>query len=384
VSHAGRPSHVLDRACACGKHDFDEEYREPTGGEAQRDAEPKLIQSSSDFVKGFVPPDYLIDGILQRRFFYTLTARTGAGKTALALLMAAFTALGRAIGNIEVTKGRVLYFAGENPDDVRMRWIAMAQNCDFDVDTIPVGFIPGTFKISQLAGRIAQEIEDRGEVAFVIVDTSAAYFEGDDENHNVQAGAHARQLRSLVNLPGGPCVLVLCHPVKNASSENLIPRGGGSFIAEVDGNLTANKDDSTVELHWQGKFRGPDFAPMAFLLRSVTHERLKTSRGKLIPTIIAEHLSETAQQDLSRTARHNEDKLLAEIANNGKASQSDYARACGWFLRNGDPHKTKVSRVQSQLKAAGLIRVERGEHVLTEKGEKAIKKARRAETADDE
>ena len=137
--------------------------------------------------------------------------------------MAAFTALGRAIGNIEVTKGRVLYFAGENPDDVRMRWIAMAQNCDFDVDTIPVGFIPGTFKISQTRGSRCKEIKDPRRRFVVIVDTSAAYFEGDDENHNVQAGAHARQLRSLVNLPGGPCVLVLCHPVKNASAENLIP-----------------------------------------------------------------------------------------------------------------------------------------------------------------
>jgi hypothetical protein len=365
---------------------FEEFSDEPNtdNKESGSGADTKLIQSSGDFVRGFVPPDYLIDGILQRRFCYSLTARTGAGKTAIALLMAAHTALGRAIGGIEVTKGRVLYLAGENPDDVRMRWIAMAQNYDFDVDTIPVSFVPGAFKLSQVKARIAQEIEAHGDVSFVIVDTSAAYFEGDDENHNVQAGAHARQIRSLVNLPGGPCVLVLCHPVKNAPTDNLSPRGGGAFVAEVDGNLTASKDDSTVELHWQVKFRGPDFAPIAFLLRSVTHERLKTSRGKLIPTVIAEHLSETAQQDLGRTARFHEDTLLAEIAKNGNASQSEYARACGWFLRNGEPHKSKVARVKAQLQAARLIAVERGEVVLTEKGKKAVKKARRAETADDE
>ena len=365
---------------------FEEFSDEPNtdNKESGSGADTKLIQSSGDFVQGFVPPDYLIDGILQRRFCYSLTARTGAGKTALALLMAAHTALGRAIGDIEVTKGRVLYFAGENPDDVRMRWIAMAQNYDFDADTIAVSFVPGAFKLSQVKARIAQEIETHGDVSFVIVDTSAAYFEGDDENGNVQAGAHARQLRSLVNLPGGPCVLVLCHPVKNAPADNLSPRGGGAFVAEVDGNLTASKDDSTVELHWQVKFRGLDFAPIAFLLRSVTHERLKTSRGKLIPTVIAEHLSETAQQDLGRTARYNEDKLLTAIADNGKLSVSEYARACGWFLRNGEPHKSKVARVKAQLQGAKLIAVERGEVVLTEKGEKAVKKARRSEASDDE
>jgi hypothetical protein len=37
------------------------------------------------FLKGFIPPDYLIDGILQRRFIYSLTAPTGGGKTAIAL-----------------------------------------------------------------------------------------------------------------------------------------------------------------------------------------------------------------------------------------------------------------------------------------------------------
>jgi len=56
-------------------------------------------------------------------------------------------------------------------------------------------------------------------------------------------------MRSLTELQGGPTVLVLCHPTKNATADNLIPRGGGSFIAEIDGNLCARKSDSAVELH---------------------------------------------------------------------------------------------------------------------------------------
>jgi hypothetical protein len=46
------------------------------------------VQSQADFLAGFVPPDYLVDGVLQRRFVYSLTAQTGHGKTALALLLA--------------------------------------------------------------------------------------------------------------------------------------------------------------------------------------------------------------------------------------------------------------------------------------------------------
>ena len=336
-----------------------------------------LIQSSADFVKGFVPPDYLIDGILQRRFFYSMTGRTGGGKTAVALLFTAHIALDRMLGKLEVTRGRGLYFAGENADDVRMRWIAMAQHLDFDINTIPVDFIPGVFKISQLAGRIAQEVNERGEVALVVIDTSAAYFEGDDENNNAQQGAHARRLRSLVNLLGGPCVLALTHPVKNAAPDNLIPRGGGSYIAEVDGNLTCAKDESamTAEVHWQGKFRGPDFAPIAFLLRTVTHERLKDSKGRLIPTIIASHLSEAGQEELANVARSNESSLLAELERNGKASHVELAKAVGWFMKNGEPYKVKVRRTIETLAKHKLITVERDGIILTNKGNKALQKA---------
>jgi len=339
---------------------------------AEADAPTSFIQSSGEFVRGFVPPDYIVDGILQRRFIYTMTARTGAGKTALALVLATQVALGKAIGKYEVTQGRVLYFAGENPDDVRMRWIAMAQNYDFDIETIPVCFVPGTFKISQIMARVSKEIETHGDISLVIVDTSAAYFEGDDENHNVQAGMHARQLRSMVNLPGGPCVVVLCHPVKNAAADNLLPRGGGAFIAEVDGNLTANKDDSTVELHWQGKFRGPDFAPLQFLLKTVTHERLKTSRGRLIPTVIASHLTEDAQEAMANATRSNEDRLLVEIERNGKASLTRLAVALGWYYKNGGANKTQVKRAADALAKAKFITRERDGFAITEKGRQAL------------
>ena len=86
-----------------------------------------FILSSRNFVAGFTPPEYVLEGVLQRRFIYALTGQTGAGKTAIMLLLAALIALGKAIGDRAIEKGRVLYLAGENADDVRMRWIAMAQ-----------------------------------------------------------------------------------------------------------------------------------------------------------------------------------------------------------------------------------------------------------------
>jgi hypothetical protein len=208
---------------------------------------------------------------------------------------------------------------------------------------------------------------------FVIIDTSAAYFEGDEANNNVQQGAHARMLRTLIELPGGPCVLVNCHPVKNATSDNLIPYGGGAFINEVDGNLTCAIDGLAVEVHWQGKHRGADFAPLLFIVRTVTHERLKDTKGRLMPTVVASYLSETGQQELANVARSNEDKLLAEIARNGKASLTGYAVALGWYLKSGEAHKMQVKRAADALIKAKLITKERGCFALTDKGLKALK-----------
>lgn len=221
-----------------------------------------LVISAKDFVANFSPPDYLIDGVVQRRFIYSMTAPTGAGKTAIALLLSVLVAKGDPLGEHEIGKGRVLYLAGENPEDIRMRLMAMSDQLKFDIETLELSFIEGTFSIPNFFERIKSEITTQGEVSLVVVDTSAAYFTGDEENNNPQMGEHARTLRRLTTLPGRPCVIVCCHPTKNAGNDNLLPRGGGAFIAEMDGNLVCLKRDSVVDLHWQGKFRGPDFDPM--------------------------------------------------------------------------------------------------------------------------
>ena len=56
-----------------------------TPGMTLPEAKPALV-SKTEFLTAYTPPDWLWDGILQRRFVYSLTAKTGDGKTAVALL----------------------------------------------------------------------------------------------------------------------------------------------------------------------------------------------------------------------------------------------------------------------------------------------------------
>jgi hypothetical protein len=337
-------------------------------------AERRLIKSSQQFVAGFIPPDYIVDGLLQQGFLYSLTGQTGSGKTCMTLRLAASTALGTVFANRETKKRRVLYLAAENPDDVRMRWKALAQHMGFDVDSIEVFFIEGAFKISQMAALLKKEADALGgEFGLVIIDTGPVFYEGDDENNRTQQGRHAEMLRQLINIiPGKPAVIANCHPVKNATADNLLPAGGGSFLNQVDGNLTAAKTDSATELHWQGKFRGVEFAPMHFALRTVTHEDLKDSKGRLIPTVICEWMSEGAKEEIRAQKNADQDAILALIDGDPKASLSMLATKMGWKLHNGEPNKMKASRCIKDLQTHKLVSETRaGNYVLTGKGQKA-------------
>jgi hypothetical protein len=340
----------------------------------QSKSKTNLFLTDEGFIADFTPPDYLIGGLLQRRFLYSLTGPTGSGKTAIVLLLTLLVSQGRPLGNREIDPGKVLFLAGENPDDVRMRWIKLREEHGLDAPTGNVIWRAGSLKLSdaELRRRIMEEIEKHGPFALIIVDTSAAFFEGDDENSNVQLGNHARTLRSYIDIPGGPTILVTCHPIKNYDLENLLPRGGGAFLNEVDGNLVAIKkpESAIVELYWHGKFRGADFASISFELVTGTSERLKDSKGNMIRTITARQITADQQAVAEDRIRSDQNILMAAMVQHPTASMTHLAMFCGWLTSDQQPNKSKVQRLMSALKREKLVENKRGVWVLTAKGRK--------------
>jgi len=117
-----------------------------------------------------------------------------------------------------------------------------------------------------------KKLSRSGGFALVIVDTLAAFFDGTDMNDNVAAGDFMRRLRTLTTVLGNPAVVIPAHPIKGADQSKLSPYGGGAIINEVDGNLTLWRRGNACRLHWQTKFRGPDFAPVFFRFRGKAAE----------------------------------------------------------------------------------------------------------------
>lgn len=338
----------------------------PTVSDPAPAAKTWRMQTASEFTADFVAPEYIVDGVIQRGRLYTMTAPTGSGKTAVMLYAATAIAEGHLFYDREVESGDVIFMAGENPDDVRARMIGTMEYHGINPDTCRVHFIPGTFSIRADMERLREEAAKLPNLVLIVIDTFAAYFDGDDENSNAQSLDFARVARQLTAFPSKPAVVMPAHPVKNATKSNLAPKGGSSLVNEVDGNLTIWNEGGIVSMHWQVKFRGPDFEPLSFELQRHESDLIKDAKGRRMPTILAKPMLIQRAVQLARDNMSMEDKLLLSIADAPALSLADRA------VNIGAPHKMKVKRMLEKMRGQKLIRMFRTNWELTKDGERAV------------
>lgn len=334
------------------------------------------VQTAADFTADFVAPEYIIDGIVQRGRIYTLTAPTGSGKTAAMLYASVAIATGMQFCGHEVEAGDVLFMAGENPDDVRARVIATLEFYKIDPRQCRLHFIAGTFSIRADMDKLREEAAKLPDLKLVVIDTFAAYFDGDDENSNAQALDFARLVRKIAAFPAKPAVIMPAHPVKNATRSNLTPKGGSSLLNEVDGNLTLWNDGGIISMHWQGKFRGAEFEPMSMELQRHESSQICDADGRLIPTILAKPLAEIRALEIATENLSQEDKTLLSIDTAPAVSIAERCVQTGVLLAGGKAHKSKMDRILKKLSEQKLIRRFRTNWELTKDGERAVEMLR--------
>lgn len=329
------------------------------------------LKTAAQFCAEYVPLSYAVEPIIRSRSLYTLTAKTGAGKTALMVAAGLAVPTGRSdILGSEVERGRVAYLAFENPDDVRMRLMIAAHllNIDLSVLADRLVVLDVRTKPEDVLAKLASASQG-GLFSLVMADTLAAWFDGKDINDNVQAGDFIRRVRPLTALPGNPSVLVAAHPTKGAGEDQLVPYGGGAILNEVDGNLTLwrKPDTGSVHLHWQGKLRGLEFAPRPFRFEIVGSPDILDSKGRQVQLPVIRPCAE-AEDEQRQAAEVNLDAaLLRAMKDNPSGSQADWATAIG--IKN----KSGVNRRLQSLKSEKLADVVLGRWFITAKGEKALK-----------
>jgi hypothetical protein len=270
------------------------------------------------FCREYTPISYAIEPFVRSGSLYTLTAKTGAGKTALLIAMMLAVATGREdILGRKVARGRVAYIAAENPDDLRMRIMVAAYRLNIDLREVGdrITILDRRVKPENVVESLAL-LSDDEPFALVMIDTLAAFFDGDDMNDNVQGGQFMRRLRPLTRLPGLPSVVVAAHPVKNASEDNLVPYGGGAILNEVDGNLTLKASNGLTELHWQGKLRGIEFDPALFRFELATSPDVRDVKDREVSLPVAMPASERDAEKREQKAASKDVAVLRALAAN--------------------------------------------------------------------
>jgi hypothetical protein len=226
-------------------------------------------------------------------------------------------------------------------------------------------FIPGTFSIRADLDKLRAEAAKLPNLLLVVIDTFAAYFDGDDENSNAQALDFARLVRRIAAFPAKPAVIMPAHPVKNATRGNLSPKGGSSLLNEVDGNLTLWNDGGLLSLHWQGKFRGPEFDPLTFELARHESAKICDMQGRIMPTVLAKPVLRSRAMEIAVANLSLEDKLILNIQQNPGISLAQRG------VDVGLSHKQKVKRAIEKLEQQKLVRRFRTNWELTKEGERA-------------
>jgi hypothetical protein len=201
----------------------------------------------------------------------------------------------------------------------------------------------------------------------VLVDTFAAFFDGDNANDSVQGGQFMRRLRPLTQLPGKPAVLVAAHPVKNAGKDQLVPYGSGAILNEVDGNLTLwrTPETSHVMLHWQGKLRGLEFEPVPYHFMKTSCPQVTDSYDREIELPLLMPSTAEAVEDREAEDTNLDRMLLKTIRDNPTGTQRDWAKAIGKSLG-------ALNRRLQRLKEAKLLEGLLGKWTITPKGQQAI------------
>jgi hypothetical protein len=336
--------------------------------------EPAEFKTAAAFCAEYEPICYVVEPFIRSSSLYTLTAKTGVGKTALFIIMALAVATGRGelLGRA-VTKGRVAYIVAENPDGFRMRLMVAAFILNINLGEIAddLVILDKRAKPEQIGSRL-KILAAVHPFSLIIGDTFQALFDGDDLNNNAQTGEFTRRWRTLTQINGSPAVVIAAHPVKNATGDSMTPYGGGATLNEVDGNLTLNAElGGVIELHWQGKLRGVEFEPVKFRLEALTSPDVNDVKGREVQLPVLRPINEADAEHRGELAVSRDLAILRAIRDDPTGSLST------WSRKSGVPKPT-VDRRLKQLtlpKQGKLVEKTLGKWSLTRTGQDAIEAA---------
>jgi hypothetical protein len=241
------------------------------------------IVSELNIESGMAPKAFLVRPILERKSIYVCTGESNAGKSTILQYLGHCLVRGGFFGPHEVpTRGKVLWIAGEDAYNSRLRVAAMVQH--FQQTRSPdFHLLPGIVQvlnpesISSLHHMIEQAMGEEAEILAFFLDSKAVLWGGEDENSNSEASLFMRTMREELCERYGASVFLLHHLTKRSKDPNAeqSARGAGALINDADAELRFVKSETAGRLTMQPgpKLRGKRWEPVHFENKLVTLDK---------------------------------------------------------------------------------------------------------------
>ncbi len=224
------------------------------------------VVPASQFSQG-AAPEWIIKGVLPRADLVVLYGESGAGKSFMALDMAAAIARGEAWRGLRTRRLRVVYVAAEGGGGFRSRLKAYAQQHGIDLADVDLGVVHAApnLLLKPEALELAKAIVEAGGADLVILDTWAQVTPGGNENSAEDMGRALAHCKGLTRATGATVVLV--HHAGKDTSKGA--RGWSGLRAAADAELEVVRSPEGRLLRVTKQKDGDDQGAWGFELQTV-------------------------------------------------------------------------------------------------------------------
>ena len=230
---------------------------------------PPLLRHVRDLLTNPPAVRWLIRGIIEANTLGMLYGQPGAGKSFIALSMAASIACGAAWYGHRCTQGPAVYILGEGGAGVSRRLRAwQLKHPEAHLEKAPLyvstRMVPMAEEdaVEQIAAAIAES--GAGRPSVVVIDTLARAAAGLDENSSRDMGELIRACDTIRERYG--CAVLLVHHAGHGQDR---ARGSSAIKAALDVELSATKDAEIISLASTKTKESEPFKPITFQLVGV-------------------------------------------------------------------------------------------------------------------
>jgi AAA domain len=328
---------------------------------------------AGDLVREPQPVEYLVDELIEHPSLLMLFGAPSAGKSFVAISMAACVATGHPWLGRDVRKGPVFYLAGEGHAGVsrRLRAWEIETGVSLEVAPLFVSKLPAQLMNAENAKMVEQAINElcakHETPALIVIDTLARNMGSGDESSNADIGQFVAAIDGMRHRLG--CTVELVHHSGHLETERA--RGASALPAAMDASFQMEDKGGTRSLTQKKSKESELAAPIPLTLKEVPIG-WKDAKGREISSAVialADAHEAATPKSKTLTARQQEglQSLCKAVVDQDALAAQDGdwlgAHVESWrveFYRTctADDKKKAFQRVRDDLKTRSLVRIE--------------------------